>query len=388
MKKKVLIINHSLQQGGIVRSLIEALNVIDPDKYDVTVYVHRDVPDLADLVPSYVRVVVNHDTNHYFRLPKAVVLQAKIKLYNSLGRSKDAEIAQTELNDFIRSKKVLHPQCDYFSSESFDIVISYSVDICTEIALAIPAARHFAFYHSSKPDFHRDMTERCFPLFDKIVAVSHGVEEVLLGAFPALSEKIVCLDNFVNGAELKRRSEESIISVPKRPVICSCGRLNSEKGFDLAVEAAHELKTRGHDFVWYFVGDGDMRPSLQKTIEEYGLEDNIVITGFLLNPYPYMAACDVYVQPSYEEAQPLAVMEAVILGRPVVSTETVGGRTILENGRKGVLTPFTGAGIADGIEKLLVDEQLRHSFENLYSEEDDRKAFEEYKSAWAELLGS
>ena len=80
MKKRILIINHSLQQGGIVRSLIAAFHVIDPHKYDITLYVHRDQPELASLVPQNVRVVVNHDTHHYYRL---ISIVSEIPLFMS-----------------------------------------------------------------------------------------------------------------------------------------------------------------------------------------------------------------------------------------------------------------------------------------------------------------
>lgn len=388
MKKRILFVNHSLQQGGIVRSLIAALRSIDPEKYDVTVYVHRDQLDLADLLPSYVNVIVNHDANHYYRRPKAALLQVGAKLCSALGAKKQADRLTDSLNRFVRSQKVLHPQKDYFRDREFDTVISYSVDICTEIALAIPAKKHIAFFHSSKIGFHLDMTSRCYPLYDRIVAVSSGVEEVLRSGFPELGNKIVCLQNYVDGKHLlfMAHKERVYPDGDLRLRLCSCGRLSREKGFDLAVEAGRILRDKDADFVWYFVGDGEQRRTLEAKIAEYGLSDRFVITGFLMNPYPYIDGCDIYVQPSYEEAQPLAVMEAQILGKAIVSTETVGGKTILENGRKGILTPIDAEGLAAGIAGLLEDPAKRASFEDLYSAEDDLKAKREYAAAWDRLL--
>ena len=388
MKKKILIINHSLQQGGIVRSLISALSVIDSDKYDVTLYVHRDVPELKSLLPSYVKLVVNRDGNHYYRLPKAVALQAAGKVFTVLGDKKRAAKINDRLNAYVRSRKVLHPLRDYFRDESFDAVIAYSVDICTEIALTIPADRHYAFFHSSKADFHRDMTERCFPQFDRIIAVGGGVEAVLREGFPELDGKIVRLDNFTDAVELKRLSEEKSVypAGHDKSVICSCGRLTKEKGFDLAVGAAAILKKRGIDFKWYFVGDGDDRGALEKSIADNGLNDDIAIIGYLLNPYPYMAGCDIYVQPSYEEAQPLAIMEAFMLGRAIVSTDTVGGRTILKDGELGVIAPVTAEGLADGVGKLLTDPEYRASLENKYGPADAERDRQRFSDAWEELL--
>ena len=388
MKKKVLFVNHSLQQGGIVRSLIAALNVLDPERYDVTVYVHRDQPDLLELLPGHVHLVVNHDDHHYYRLPKALVLQAASKCSAMLGlRGKSRRLTEA-LNRYVRSRKVQHPFRDYFRHERFDAVIAYSVDICTEIALAIPAARHYAFFHSSKADFHRDITERCFPVFDKIVAVSPGVEAVLNEGFPALKEKTVCISNFVDGETLLALSRQG--SGCQREdgcaAICSCGRLSPEKGYDMAVAAARILRDRGFGFRWYFVGDGDQRDAIERMIAEAGLQDRIVITGFLTNPYPYVGSCDLFVQPSYEEAQPMAVLEAQLLGRPIVSTDTVGGRTILENGKKGVLTPVSADGLAAGIASLLEDPERRASYMGSAEKTETDAARKAYTRAWEQLL--
>ena len=388
MKKNVLIINHSLQQGGIVRSLITALEAIDPDRYNITLYVHRDQQELVSFLPDHLKLVVNHDTNHYFRHPRAVLLQAAQRLFSLLRDTKRYQKATEALNRCIHDQKILHPVKDYFYNSSVDIVISYCIDICTEIALTIPAEKHYVFFHSSNPDFHRDMTERCFPQYDKIVAVSPGVEAVLREGFPSMQEKIICISNYVNKKTLSASAREKTVfaEADERIRICSCGRLDPEKGFDLAVEAARILQSKHLDFVWYFVGDGSNRKQLETRLKAYTLQDRIVITGFLLNPYPYLGGCDIYVQPSYEEAQPLAVMEAMILGKAIVSTETVGGKTILENGKKGVLTPITAEGLADGIETLIRSPERRRSFENLYSDEDDLKAKQEYETAWDRLL--
>ena len=388
MKKKVLIVNHSLQQGGIVRSLIAALNVIDPQKYEITLYVHRDMPDLAELVPSHVKVVINHDRNHYYRHPKAVALQALEKCFALVHDGARSKQYTEKLHAFVHDLKVAHPQKDYFSNSAFDVVIAYSVDICTEIALAIPAARHYAFFHSSKADFHREMTERCFPRFDKIVAVSSGVADVVAEGFPALTDRIVTLSNFVDGESLSRLAQGKKVYANEAGniLICSCGRLNHEKGYDLAVEAARLLKQQQKSFRWYFVGDGDERKPLEERIAAYGLGDDIVITGFLLNPYPYIGGCDIYVQPSYEEAQPLAVMEAFILGKAIVSTDTVGGNTILENGKKGIIVPINPEGVAQGIGRLIDDPALRHAFEKQYSAADCQRDRDEYAAAWEKLL--
>ena len=75
------------------------------------------------------------------------------------------------------------------------------------------------------------------------------------------------------------------------------------------------VKEKNIDFGWYFVGDGPERTKLENKITEYGLMNNIIITGMQENPYSYIGACDIYVQPSYEESFGLTIKEAQILCR-------------------------------------------------------------------------
>ena len=82
----------------------------------------------------------------------------------------------------------------------------------------------------------------------------------------------------------------------------------------------------------------------------------------------------------------MVLLEAMILGKPIVSTNTVGGRTILENGKKGVLTDFSAESLADGILSLINAPEKRAAFSNLYTPEDDRRNRAVYAEKWNALL--
>ena len=243
--------------------------------------------------------------------------------------------------------------------------------------------------HSSDPAYHREIIESVLGDYDKVVAVSDSVAEIYRENYRFLADRIMTLPNYVDASrirELARAGAALPAAGDGTWVLATCGRISHEKGFDLAVSAAALLKEYGVSFRWLFIGDGAEREQVEQLAREKKVVDEILITGFLENPFPYVNACDIYVQPSYEEAQPLAVLEAQILGKPIVSTETVGGKTILENGKKGVLTPLTAAGLADGIYALLTDDGLRASFENLFRPEDGERDKQAYVAGWEALL--
>ncbi len=287
----------------------------------------------------------------------------------------------------IRKKKHRYLAKKYFHKQSFDVIVANTVPYCSEIAQYISAEKKYVVFHTSRADSFPDITRRAFSRFQGVVAVSEGGAQLLKQTYPEYAGKIRTITNYVDAEGIWTKAKEYTPALPAdRLLLCSCGRLSREKGFDLAVEAARLLKERQLAFVWYFVGDGDRRQELEAMIAEYHLNDNIVITGFLQNPYPYIASCDIYVQPSYEEARPLAVMEALVLGCAVVATETVGSRSVLQDGQKGILTPISAEGLADGLLKYAYDETFRRSFSNQYSSEDDLKDRKEFAAAWQKLL--
>lgn len=142
-------------------------------------------------------------------------------------------------------------------------------------------------------------------------------------------------------------------------IICSVGRLSSEKGFDLAARAAAVLKRKGINFFWCIVGEGNERKKLQEIIKNNGLESNFVLLGVRDNPYPYIKNADVIVQPSRFEGKSMVLDEAKILAKPIVATAYTTVRDQL-NDKEGIVIGMTPEEIAEGVQKMLENEGLRN----------------------------
>lgn len=388
MKRKVLFITPSLRQGGVEHSLITCLSLLNPNQYDITLFLYTKMLDLLSEVPEYVNVVIGVDKTKYYRRPYIISLLLKQKIYKFLKNDNAALVTQEKINNYIHCKKVEHPQRVYFSKDHYDAIISYSLHIGTEMALMIQGNKRIVFMHSSDPNYHKEIIEKDLIHFDKIVAVSPNIAKVYKKNYAYLDNKIISIDNYVDAEKIIEQSKETNIGIitRERITIATCGRISHEKGFDLAVEAAECLKRQGINFYWFFIGDGADREKIEQTIKERKLDKYIEITGYKDNPYPYIAAADIYIQPSYEEAQPLVLLEAMALGKPIVSTKTVGGTTILKDGEKGVLTDFNGQAIANGIMTLINSPDVRHSFENIYTLEDNKKEKKIYIEKINQLL--
>ena len=390
-KRSVLFINDSLWSGsGVFRSLQQVLRAVSPERFSVTLFICPDATverEIREQFPAELTVIVGEDRSHYYRRPDVAALHLLSRVASLLKCKNAAEQLQKRTRRRIHQKKMKYPAKRYFRGQSFDVVVANTVPQCAEIARDINAEKKYAVFHSSQAGFFPAETQMALRRFNGVIAVSDGVAEVLKKTYPADADKVLTITNYVDADAIRVKAAAEPQTFPEdRLVLCSCGRLSREKGFDLAVEAARLLKERQLAFVWYFVGDGDQKQALDAMITECHLNDHIVITGFLQNPYPYIAGCDIYVQPSYEEAQPLAVMEAAALGKATVSTETVGGKTILENGKKGVLTPITAEGLAEGILRLADDPALRRFYEDRYTREDNLREQRDFAAAWDRLL--
>ena len=98
---------------------------------------------------------------------------------------------------------------------------------------------------------------------------------------------------------------------------------------------------------------------IRKIIRENNLEDSFILLGKKINPYPYMKAADIYVQPSRYEGKAVTVGEAQILGKPVLITNYTTAKSQVRENIDGYICELSVEGIANGIEKLYEDKNLR-----------------------------
>jgi len=389
-KKKVLIVVHQLNYGGVQKALIPALNAIDYTKNEVVLYIRKSRLQLLDDVNENVKqVIVNEDRTHYYRRPYVMYWMFCEQLGKLLGNQMLEEKSHNNIVSYINEQQMLFEKRNYFKdNEEYDIAISYIQGYTAQfVAEYVSAKKKVMFYHGSTDDNHK-LHKNVIPQFDEIVGINENVARMLRKSYPSVASKVTYITNYVEDVPIKSHAKAYEIGRENREwILCTCGRMSSEKGFDLAVEAAKNLKEKGISFLWYFVGDGAERAKIENMIESNGLTANIKITGMLGNPYPYIAGCDVYVQPSYEESFGLTIAEAKILCKPIVSTKTIGGELQIEHESNGIITEVSGQAIAKGIldyiQKPKLKSEVIASLENI----DYSKIYKEYQLKWEQLLG-
>lgn len=229
----------------------------------------------------------------------------------------------------------------------------------------IPDVLKYAWVHIDLDKRHytaslyKDIQEekKCYQRFNKIAVVSKGVYNAFLKVFGnVFSNKLQIIYNPIDITNIRKKAYEKCITYSKF-TICSIGRLVTQKGYDRLIQSVAQLKTMGYDFNLIILGDGARRSELLALIYEHQLENNVFLHGFIKNPYPYLAASNLYVCSSRTEGYCLAVCEAIALGKPVISTQCTGVPEVFELCNCGTIVPNNIEGITVGIRNFFDDHE-------------------------------
>ncbi|PTT53623.1 glycosyltransferase, partial [Aeromonas sp. HMWF015] len=174
---------------------------------------------------------------------------------------------------------------------------------------------------------------------DNIVCVSKGAQHALLKLYPEVKPYTQVVYNPVDIEDIMRKSREHIDSDEQIKVI-AIGRLcNAQKGFDILL-AAHKINIdAGVKYHLTILGEGDDRDGLESFININNIGNSTSLLGFKENPYPFLADSDLFVMSSHYEGYPVVLVEAMALGKAIVSTDCTGPNEALDGGKYGVLVP-------------------------------------------------
>lgn len=358
MKTKLLFISEALWIGGIETALVNLLGRLDYDKYDVTLLLRRAIfdGDMRSRVPERCRVIaLDRDSGDY---PHARLFHLTEESVNPSALHRAMMWTVPALR-WVENRLYIRHVRRRMQSEHFDCCIIYS-DVAAETAVrAIRADRFLLFYHhgAMRRVWHDEIGYR---RAERILAVSEAVEQKLRAFRPRYAHKMMTLHNLTDVEGIRARGEEpcAVEFEADRFNIVSCGRVSHEKGMDLAVEACAELVARGHaNLRWWIVGGGPAEDEVRSAIARLHMQEHVTLLGMQANPYPYIRRADLYVQPSRFEGYPMTILEALILGQPVVSTDNDGAKAILREGETGLLCKIDAQSLANTIHELVQDPQ-------------------------------
>ncbi len=199
---------------------------------------------------------------------------------------------------------------------------------------------------------------------DKIIAVAEAAKQNICDI--GVSDKKI--DVILNGVEpLREFSKEELAQTRCRfgiPDGYKCGaivaRLNEVKGHKYFVEAAKLLKEQGVKAKLLIAGTGDMESAIKQQIKDNGLEDDVLMLGFLTDVEPLMNVIDVQVNCSFgTEATSLSLLEGMSLGKPAVVSDFGGNPGVISDGQNGFVVPtHRPEAVAEKLKELFCNEEL------------------------------
>ncbi|MCD6351072.1 MAG: glycosyltransferase [Armatimonadetes bacterium] len=223
----------------------------------------------------------------------------------------------------------------------------------------------FITHHDPRMRLHRVATNcltRNVP--DRIVMVSQGLRDLYRKWCRYPEGSLFVLPNAVNLERFRPAPRDEALAAElgladARPIIGNVGGFGRPKGQPVLVQAFAQVLRELPQARLVLVGEGKHRPRAEALAEKLGVADRVLFAGHRSDVPRLLSVFDVYVQPSWMEADPVAVKEAMATGKPVVSTATIGPRGFIEHGKTGLLVPVGDArGLAEAIVQVARDPHL------------------------------
>lgn len=233
----------------------------------------------------------------------------------------------------------------------------------------------------SKYPFHQKVADFLLRRFtDKAIAVSASVKEASVKKRRIAGEKVFVLHNGIHLEEFsapgKERVEKERMRLgirPDHPVIGTVGRLGVEKGIKYLLQAAVQVLKVYPDTVFLLAGDGPLADELKNLSKQLGVDQNVVFAGFCRDIPAVLSIVDIVATPSLTEGSPLAVLEAMAMGKPIVASNVGGIKEILKDGETGLLVPSKDSlSLAEKIIYLIRDEKVAKDL-GIRSKEESKK---------------
>lgn len=372
MKKKILFIMPSMFIGGAERSLLGLFEVIDYAQYDVSLFLYRHEGEFLSYIPEQVNLLPPMGAYGTFDVPIRSLLFSQRWIF---GIARLLSKVALKMHRLISGEKkgvwmsmqytarYLLPLLPEIPGE-YDLGVMF-LGVADPLVQKVKARKKVAWCHTDYDALYPDkaMDRKTYQAMDCIVFVSDACRDKMVRFYSELLDKTQVIENILAEKLMTQQSGIPIDDMPSPKdghVLLSIGRYCNAKNFDNIPDICARLIQAGLDVKWYIIGYGGDELLIRQRIADAHMEDHVILLGKKENPYPYIKACDLYVQPSRYEGKCVTVREAQILGKPVVITRYATSSSQLENGVDGVIVPMDNEGCAEGIAALLRDpEKMR-----------------------------
>lgn len=375
MKPRIFIAMHYMEIGGAETALVGLLNALDPTRVDVDLFLYDHRGEMMQFIPEWVNLLPQIPKYSVLERPivelvkrgfcgiAAARLWAKCLSQKAYKRSGSTLENNSGLDKMSKCTTPLLPKIN--QSVTYDLAISFLTPHRI-VAEKVKAKKKIAWIHTDYTRVWVDAEEelKVWQKYDYVASISGDVTNTFLQVFPSLAPKIVEIENILSPTFVRKRAELEDTDKEFRQTdkisLLSIGRYSEQKNYDNVPDICKRLINETKlNIKWYIIGYGGDETLIRKKIKEAGMEEHVILLGKRSNPYPYIKACDIYVQPSRYEGKSVTVREAQMLCKPVVVTNYPTAPSQIRSGIDGVIVPMDNEGCAHGLAEVICDKPLQ-----------------------------
>lgn len=369
MKKKILFLINTLRDGGAEKILVDIVNHLDPNKYDIEVRLIYTRGVYLDRLNSNVKLSFITGKPGTFRAKQVSRLLPRL------------------------SSELLH---HLFIREKYDIEVAFLEGYATKIVAGAPkGTKRLAWVHCdvTKTEWINGVYKtdtgfsKCYQKIDETICVSESVKKAFIERFGEVT-KLTVKYNPVDDRTIRELSCEEIPLKPKKNVVTliSIGRMTLPKKFIRLLTAVNNLLKQGYRIELWMLGEGEERNKLETFVQEQEIQEAVAFLGYVKNPFPYIRQADLYVCSSIYEGFSTAATEALVLGIPVLTTDVSGMREMLGDSEYGLITENDDIAFENGLKKLLDSTKLFEHYRRMAQKRSDYFEMEDRLKEIEELL--
>lgn len=351
---KIAIVTRQMITGGVERALIGMLGAMNSND-EVDLYVEQLGGNLFEELPDWVNVIEiprkkwDISKTSLFERVKALKVRLELQFCKEY-------IGQCELS--ARSFPII--------AKEYDMAIAYHAPNTIPVFYVIHnlnAKKKVLWLHGDVETNHMigELAKHYYQQYDRVFAVSEQSKEIFDKHFPELSHRCEVFYNIIDADYLKKQAEDAPTYTDEFDGIriLTIGRLDYQKGIDLAVEVCKKLVDDGIPVRWYVCGEGSERKLLEHKILNCNIQEAFRLLGNQKNPYGYLRDCDLYVQTSRTEGFCTTTNEAKCFKKPVVTTDVCGMREQFVHGESGIICEISVDKIFESIRRLVQKPEVR-----------------------------
>lgn len=387
VKPRIFINMHYMELGGAERALLGLLSALDTNKVDVDLFLNQHTGEFMPLIPKKINLLPERSGYNAIERPMVQIIREgqfgiaygrlAARWRHAKYHSKLGSVEKTfDSSAFHYAAEAVQPYLpSLYDLGEYDLAISF-LQPHNIVLNKVKAKKKIAWIHTDYSTVHVN-TQLELPVwdgFDHIVSISHDCTRSFIEAFPSLKDKIIEIENILSTQFVRQQAELFDVSeeMPKNGVnLLSVGRFCHAKNYDNVPDITKRLVEMGHsDLKWYIIGFGGDEPLIRQKISEAGMEEHVILLGKKDNPYPYIKACDIYVQPSRYEGKSVTVREAQVLCKPIIITSYPTARSQVKDGVDGIIVSQDNEDCARGISAAINNTDVLKSVTSYLSTHD------------------